>query len=162
MTETEILLIAVIVLAVINIAVGLFKKFNIKPQLKEIENSLLKSDLTLEKTEKSIMEEFRQNRTETNNIARLNREELTRSLDTFSNRFEKNVKDLNDLLKSKHDEMLNHQSDFSRQSAESGRINREELTNNLKSFEIKFTENTKELNELLRQKFSDFSSQQNE
>ena len=87
MTETEILLIVLIALAVLNIAVGLFKKFNIKPQLKEIENSLLKFDFTLEKTEKSIWEEFRHNRTETNEIARISREELANNLKSFESKF---------------------------------------------------------------------------
>jgi len=38
--------------------------------------------------------------------------------------------------------------------------NREELSNSLKSFETQFSDNTKGLNELLRQKFGDLSKQQ--
>jgi len=161
---TETLLIILIALVLVNIVIGLVKKtsIDIKPQLKDIENSMVKFDLTLERTEKSIKDEFQRNRTETNEISKSNREELTKSLESFSNQFEKNVKELNELLKSKHEEIRTQQSDFNKQITDGNKINREELTNSLKSFEVKFTENTKELNELLRQKFSDFSTQQNE
>ncbi len=43
---------------------------------------------------------------------------------------------------------------------ESAKINREELAKSFKSFEDKFSQNIKELNELLRQKFGDFNQQQ--
>ncbi len=40
------------------------------------------------------------------------------------------------------------------------KINREELTSSLKSFEMKFSENIKNLNDLIRQNFGDFNQQQ--
>jgi len=160
----ETLLIALIVLAIVNIAIGLFKKpkIEIKSQLKEIESSMIKFDSTLERTEKSIKDEFQRNRTETNDISKTNREELTKSLEAFSNQFATNVKELNELLKDKYDEMRTQQTEFNKQITEGNKTNRDELTNTLRSFEAKFTENIKELNELLRQKFSDFSTQQAE
>jgi DNA recombination protein RmuC len=160
----ETLLIVLIVLAVANIIVGLVKKskIDIKPQLKGIEDYMIKFDSTLERTEKAIKDEFQRNRTETNEIAKTNREELSKSLESFSNLFEKNVKELNELMKNKYDEMRTQQIEFNKQITEGNKTNREELANNLKSFEAKFTENIKELNEILRQKFNDFSIQQNE
>jgi DNA recombination protein RmuC len=159
----EIMLIILIALVLVNIVIGLVKKLNIdvKPQLKDIENSMVKFELTLDRTEKSIKDEFQRNRTESNEISKSNREELTKSLELFSNQFEKNVKALNELSQNKHDELRTQQSDFNKQITDGNKVNREELTNSLKSFELKFTENIKELNELLRQKFSDFSTQQN-
>ncbi|HUU89126.1 MAG TPA: DNA recombination protein RmuC [Candidatus Glassbacteria bacterium] len=160
----ETLLITLIVLAIVNIAIGLFKKskIEIKSQLKEIESSMIKFDSTLERTEKSIKDEFQRNRTETNDISKTNREELTKSLEAFSSQFAKNVKQLSELLKNKYDEMRTQQTEFNKQITDGNKTNREELTNTLKSFETKFTENIKDLNELLRQKFSDFSTQQTE
>lgn len=160
----ETMLIILIALVLVNIVIGLVKKpkIDIKPQLKDIENSMVKFDSTLDRTEKSFKDEFQRNRTETNDNSKSNREELTKSLESFSTQFEKNVKELNELLKSKYEEMRTQQSDFNKQMTDGNKVNREELTNSLKSFESKFTENTKELNELLRQKFSDFSTQQNE
>lgn len=157
-------LIIIIVLSIINIVVGLLKKpkLDIKSQLKEIENSMLKFDTTLDRTEKSIKDEFQRNRTETNGIAKDNRDELTKSLEAFSNQFEKNVKELNDLLKLKYDEMRAQQIEFNQQITEGIRTNREELGISLKSFEEMFKENIKELNDLLRQKFSDFSKLQSD
>ncbi|MDY0217319.1 MAG: DNA recombination protein RmuC [Bacteroidales bacterium] len=58
--------------------------------------------------------------------------------------------------------MHNQQLDFNKQITEGNTSNREELAKNLKSFEDNFTGNMKDLNELLRQKFSDFSALQNE
>jgi len=161
---TETLLIILIALVLLNIVIGFIKKtrIDIKPQLKDIENLLVKFDLALDRTEKSIKDEFQRNRAETNEISKSNREELTKSLESFSTQFEKNVKELNEMLKSKHEEMRTQQTDFNKQMTDGNKVNREELTNSLKSFESKFTENTKELNELLRQKFSEFSIQQNE
>ncbi|MCF8297865.1 MAG: DNA recombination protein RmuC [Saprospiraceae bacterium] len=161
---TETLLIIMIVLTVANIVIGLIKKskIDLKPELKEIEDSMVKFGSTLERTDKLIKDEFQRNRTETNEIAKINRDELSKSLESFSFQFQKNVKELNELLKGKYDEMHNQQTEFNKQITEGSKLNREELANNLKSFETNFTENIKELNALLRQKFSDFSTQQNE
>ncbi len=161
---TVILLIILIALVLLNIVIGFIKKvkIDIKPQLTDIENSMIRFDLTLDRTEKSIKDEFQRNRAETNDISKSNRDELTKSLESFSTQFEKNVKELNELLKSKYEEMRTQQLDFNKQMMDGNKANREELTNNLKSFETKFTENIRELNELLRQKFSDFSTLQNE
>lgn len=161
---TETLLIVLIVLVFVNILIGWRKKskIDIKPQLKEIEDSMIKFDLTMERTEKSIKDEFQRNRTETHEITKTNRDELSKSLDSFGIQFEKNVRELNKLLKEKYDEMYNQQLDFNKQITEGNTSNREELAKNLKSFEDNFTGNMKDLNELLRQKFSDFSALQNE
>ncbi|MEZ4691252.1 MAG: hypothetical protein R3A12_14265 [Ignavibacteria bacterium] len=69
---TEILLIVVIALAVINLLMLILKKVNldIKPQLKEIEDSMIRIDSALERNEKSIKDEFQRNRTETNEITK--------------------------------------------------------------------------------------------
>ena len=48
------------------------------------------------------------------------------------------------------------------ENSDLSKTNREELFNNLKSFENNFTENIQQLNDLLRQKFMDFSQQQTE
>lgn len=47
-----------------------------------------------------------------------------------------------------------------KENSENAQINREELAGSLKSFEERFSQNIKELNELLRQKFADFNHQQ--
>ncbi len=158
----ETLLITLIILAIINIVIGLKKKvsLDIKPQLKEVEVSILKFDTTLERTEKSIKDEFQRNRTETNEISKTNREELTKSLSSFGEQFSKNVKELNDLLNEKFTKQNQQQIEFNKQTSDSTKANRDELSNSLKSFEVKFSENIKDLNESLRQKFGDFSKQQ--
>ena len=51
---------------------------------------------------------------------------------------------------------------FNKGITEGNVTNREELAKGLKSFEAEFSENTKNLSELLRQKFNDFATQQQE
>ena len=70
----ETILIIIVILLVVNLAVGIFKKpkIEIKSQLKEIEDSLIKFDSKLEHTEKSIRDEFQRDRIETNEITKIN------------------------------------------------------------------------------------------
>lgn len=158
----EILLITLIILAILNIVIGLKKKvsFDIKPQLKEIEESILKFDTTLERTEKSIKDEFQRNRAETSETSKTNREELTKSLNIFGEQFSKNVKEINTLLNEKFEVQNKQQIEFNRQTVESTKENRDELSKSLKAFEDNFSENIKNLNDLLRQNFGDFNKQQ--
>ncbi len=158
----EILLITLVILAIANIVIGLKKKvtLDIKPQLKDIEESILKFDTTLERTEKSIKDEFQRNRSETNDISKTNREELTKSLSLFGEQFSKNVKELNILLNDKFAIQNKQQVEFNKQTSDSTKENRNELSKSLKSFEEKFSENIKNLNDLLRQNFGDFNKQQ--
>ncbi|RLD56610.1 MAG: DNA recombination protein RmuC [Bacteroidetes bacterium] len=158
----ETLLITLIILAIANIVIGLKKKvtLDIKPQLKDVEESILKFDTTLERTEKSIKDEFQRNRSETNGISKTNREELTKSLSLFGEQFSKNVKELNDLLNDKFAIQNKQQVEFNKQTSDSTKENRNELSKSLKSFEEKFSENIKNLNDLLRQNFGDFNKQQ--
>ena len=62
---TELLLIIIIVLVSTNTLILIFKKTNtdIKPQLKEIEDSMIRTDSGIERNEKSIRDEFQRNRT---------------------------------------------------------------------------------------------------
>ncbi|MCB0729130.1 MAG: DNA recombination protein RmuC [Ignavibacteriae bacterium] len=161
---TEILLIVVIALAVINLLMLILKKVNldIKPQLKEIEDSMIRIDSALERNEKSIKDEFQRNRTETNEITKTNREELSKSLESFSNQFEKNVKELNILLSGKYDEMRTQQSEFNKQITDGIKTNREELAKTLDSFGNQFERNVKGLNELLNTKYGEMHLQQTE
>lgn len=135
---TEILLGILILLAIINIVIGLKKKADadIGSQLKEIEIAILKFDDTLERTEKSIRDEFQRNRKETNEISAANREELTKSLNVFGEQFSQNVKDLNELIRQKF-------GDFSKQQ---GEINKQ-ATDNIKGVEITIEKHLKSIRE---------------
>lgn len=159
---TETLLILLVVLAIVNIVIGLKKKvaLDIKPQLNDVEKSILKFDTSLDRTEKSIKDEFQRNRLETNDISKINRDELTKSLSLFSEQFSKNVKELNELLNEKFEVQNRQQVEFNKQTNDSTKANRDELSKSLKSFEENFSDNIKNLNELLRQNFGDFNKQQ--
>jgi DNA recombination protein RmuC len=96
----EILLSILIILVLTNTIITVFKKpkIDLKSELKDIESLMVKFDSTLDRTEKSIKDEFQRNRSENNEISRINREELTKSLNSFSEHFSKNIKDVRDSI----------------------------------------------------------------
>ena len=147
----------------INILITILKKANtetLDDKLKEIEEKISKFDLTLDRTEKSIRDEFQRNRMESNEIAKANRDELTKSLAVFGEQFSTNVKELNILLTDKFTLLNEQQEKYNKNAKEENKVNREELAESLNTFERKFTNNIKDLNELLESKFNNFSDQQ--
>lgn len=94
------LLYIIIILLFINIIITILKKvsLNIKPQLKDIENSIIKFDNSLDKNEKLIKDEFQRNRIENNNSFKIIRDDLTKSLNSFELKFSENVNNLNKLI----------------------------------------------------------------
>ncbi len=90
---TDILLITLIFLAVVNIILLIFKKVkvNIRPQLRELEVAVSKFDVVLDKTSKSIREEFRLNREEGGRQSYISRQELAKSLGSFEEKFKANT-----------------------------------------------------------------------
>jgi DNA recombination protein RmuC len=143
----ETLLITLIVLAVLNIVIGLKKKvsFDIKPQLKEIETSILKFETTIERTEKSIKDEFQRNRKETNDNSKTNRDELTAALNSFGEQFSINVKNLNDLLREKFGDFNKNQIDANKQVTDRIKDVASAIEKNLKSIR---EDNTQQLTEM--------------
>ncbi len=143
----EILLITLIILAIINIVIVLKKKnsLNINPLLKEIEKSILKFDNTLERTEKSIRDEFQRNRKESNEISKTNRDELASSLNSFGDQFSKNVKEFNDLLREKFGDFNKHQVDVNKQVLDNIKGVESTIEKHLKSIR---EDNTQQLNEM--------------
>ena len=132
---TEALLIAIVVLAIINVILILRKRIDIdiKPQMRELEDSIIKFSTSLEHTNKSIKDEFQRIRTETNDISKANREELSKSLKSFEEKFSKNTKDLNDLLRQKFADFSNLQTDIHKQSIENLKDIRETIEKQLKA-----------------------------
>ena len=92
---TDLLLITLIFLAVINIILVLFKKakVDLRPQLKDLETSVSKFDIVLDKSGKNTREEFRLNREENGRQAFKSREELTKSLRSFEINFKSSTAD---------------------------------------------------------------------
>lgn len=143
----ETILTILIILSVIGIGVGLFKKpkIEIKSQLREIEDSMIKFGSAIDRTEKSIKDELQRNRTETNGIAKTNRDELTKSLESFSNQFSRNVKDLNELLRGKYEEMRIRQVESNKQTTDNLKEVKDSVEKQLKAIR---EDNTKQLDEM--------------
>lgn len=141
------LLIILIVLALAGILIALFKKpkVDIKSQLKGVEDMLVKFDLILERTEKSIKDEFQRNRIETNEVAKTSREELSNSLGSFGVQFENNIKSLNDLLKEKFTDFSLRQNEINTQTTQSVKELRLSVETQLKSIR---DDNTTQLEEM--------------
>jgi len=162
MSMSEILLIVLLVLVIVDIGISFFNKTGaeFKARIDGLSSEMSGFGHSLERTEKSVKDEFQRNREEFNQSSKTNRDELTSSLNNFSDQFSRSVKDLNELLKEKFAALNHQQSESNKKTNDENRVNREELSKSLESFEAKFIETTKDLNELLRQKFSDFSNQQ--
>ncbi len=113
----EILLGILILLAIVNLILILRKKvtLDIKPQMKEVESSIFRFETTLDKSDKSIMDEFQRNRKENSETAQSNREELSRSLKSFEDKFGENIKDLNELIRQKF-------GDFNKQQVDNNKL----------------------------------------
>lgn len=147
---TEILLISLIVLAIINFIVALKKdiKVDVKPQLNDFEDR--------------IKSELQRNRAELNDISEKNRKELSESIGAFEKKLTESSDKTNSLLDKKFNQQNESQQNFNKQVSEETKENRTELTKSLSSFENKFSQNIEILNKLLKEKFNDFSLQQTE
>lgn len=147
MNFQEILLIALIILGIINLIVLLFKKqsIDLTPQLKDLETAIVKLEAKLTFIEKSIQEGFQRNRLDANENAKINREELAKSLDLFGVRFEKNVKELNELLNVKHMDLRSQQLEFNKLAIENIKNVQATINNQLKDIR---TDNTRQLDEM--------------
>lgn len=149
MTTEIILLIILIILLAVNLIITLLKKikldFDIEGNFNETKTSLVKFDSTLERTYKSIKDEFQRNRVESNSSAKNQREELTKSLDSFKEGFDNNTKRLNDLLKERFDAFSKQQTEINQESEKRIKEVKETVENQLK--EIR-EDNTKQLNEV--------------
>lgn len=144
---TETLLIVLIILAITNIVIGFVKKpkIDLKPQLKEIEDSIIKFGITLERTENSIKDEFQRNRTETNEISKNNREELAKNLKSFEDKFSENTKDLNELLRQKFTDFATQQTVINKQTTQNVKEVKNSIERDLKTIR---EDNTKQLDEM--------------
>ncbi len=93
---TEILLIVILALVLLNIILGIIRKVSVdvKPQMKEVETSLVRFEATLDRMEKAIRDEFQRNRNESSERAKRNREEQATSMKSFEEKFTSGVKDL--------------------------------------------------------------------
>ena len=149
MTTETILLIVLIILLFLNIIITLFRKikldFNFEENFNATKNSLMKFDSTLAGTDKSMKDEFQRNREESNTSARNQREELTKSLDSFKEGFDNNTKRLNDLLKERFETFSKQQTEINQESEKRIKEVKETVENQLK--EIR-EDNTKQLNEV--------------
>jgi DNA recombination protein RmuC len=93
----EILLYGVMALQ-ISILLILYRKDKNKDILSNIKNAILRFDNSLDRNEKAIKDEFQRSRKEYQDTAKMNRDELNKSLNSFSIKFEENSKALNDII----------------------------------------------------------------
>ncbi len=143
------LLIVLIILVAINLVVILKKKleldFDIEESYRQTKNALIKFDNSLEKSEKTMKDEFQRNREESNNSAKNSREELSNSLNNFKEGFDKNTKQLNEFIHERFDTFNKKQSEINVESEKRIKEVRQTIENQLK--EIR-EDNTRQLNEM--------------
>lgn len=139
--------IIIIALIIVNILVSVFKKprVDIKPQLKTLEESMIKFDSTIDKMERLLKDEFHRNRAESNDMAKNSRDELSKSLRSFEEKFSENTRDLKELLRQNF-------GDFSKQQSELNRLNTENIKEVKQTVEKQLNsirdDNTRQLDEM--------------
>jgi DNA recombination protein RmuC len=118
---------------------------DIKPQMKEVESSMLRVETSLEKNEKTLKDEFERNRRENQESAQASRQELSKSLQSFEDKFALNIKELNELVRQQFGDFNKLQIDNNKQSADHIKVIQESIEKQLKSIQ---EDNTKQLNEM--------------
>lgn len=146
MTEI-ILLVVLIIVAIVNIVLTLFRKQknSDEKKIENLEKMFVKFEASLEHNERLIKDEFQRNRRETGETAKANREELSKSLESFSLQFSKNIKELNELLRQKFGDFIQQQENISKQTTDNVKEVRETIERNLLLIR---DDNTKQLDEM--------------
>lgn len=144
---TEILLGILILLAIVNLVLVLRKRasVDIRPQMREVEASMLRFENSLEKNEKTLKDEFERNRRENLESAQVNRQELSKSLLSFEEKFALNIKELNELIRQKFGDFNQTQIQNNKQSTDHIKALQDTIEKHLKSLQ---EDNSKQLNEM--------------
>jgi len=144
---TEILLGILILLAIVNVVLALRKRkpADSGPQLKEVETSILKFQTVLEKSERTAKDEFERNRRENQESAKANREELTKALLSFEQKFAAHIKGIQETIEK---QLLSIRDDNAKQLNEMRRTVDEKLQTTL---EKRLGESFKQVSERLEQ-----------
>ena len=108
-------------------------------------DTLLKFGLQLDQTDKQIKDDFQRNRDENQGAFKRQREELTKSLSTFEERFENNSRRLNDLLKERFTALNEKQNQLNLDAEKRLKEVREAVEKELKELR---EDNSKQLNEV--------------
>jgi len=144
---TEILLGILILLTIVNVVITILSRRSADsgPKLKEVETSILKFESALEKSERTLKDEFERNRRESQESAKSGREELTRALRSFEEKFASNIKELNELIRQKFGDFNKQQIDNNKLATDHIKGIQENIEKQLLSIR---DDNTKQLNEM--------------
>ena len=144
---TEILLGILILLALVNLIL-VFRKggsVDIKPQMKEVESSMLRVETSLEKNEKTLKDEFERNRRENQESAQASRQELSKSLQSFEDKFALNIKELSELIRQRFGDFNQQQINNNKQATDHIKAIQDTIEKQLRSIQ---EDNSKQLNEM--------------
>ncbi len=144
---TEILLGILILLALVNLLFVLRnrKSADPGPQLKEVETSILKFQTVLEKSERTAKDEFERNRRESLESAKAGREELSKALLSFEQKFSSYTKGIQETIEK---QLVSIRDDNAKQLNEMRRTVDEKLQTTL---EKRLGESFKQVSERLEQ-----------
>lgn len=146
-TMTEILLGILLFLALVNLLLLLrnWRSGEGGADQKELGASLVKFETVLERNERTLKDEFERNRRENLETAKTNREELSRSLHSFEEKFAANIKELNELIRQKFGDFNKQQIDNNKQAADHMKLIQDSIEKHLKHIR---EDNTTQLNEM--------------
>jgi DNA recombination protein RmuC len=140
---TEILLMVVLILLVVNIILTLAKKANNQPGL--LASELNKANAEITRIDPLIRSEFSRNRDEMQRGAKDTREELSNSFKSFEEKFTGNVKDFNELQRQKFNDLVIKQEQLKNETETKLEKIRETIEKKLQTLQ---EENTRKLEEM--------------
>jgi DNA recombination protein RmuC len=145
MTTALLILLIILLLIVILLISRIFSQIKNPVQIISVKESLAIFGNNLDKINSSMREEFQRNREESSKIAKDNRDELQKSLESFDIRLSGNIKDLNE------NQRLNSESSMNRAREQAANIElrlekmRETIENKLKEIQ---TDNSVKLEQM--------------
>lgn len=143
----EMLLIALVVLAVLNLVLQLRKSGSgdAAARLAAIEEALIGFKSVLDHTQKNLADEFQRNRMESARSFKESREELAQSLSSFSGDNKTNNAYLNQLIRQKFADFSKQQLEINQQTARNIKEVKDTIEQQLKAIRA---DNTQQLNEM--------------
>lgn len=155
MTIVLLSLIIAFSLIIIFISIRIFIQLKNPVQIESVKESLAIFGSNLDKINNSMKDEFQRNREESSKVAKDNRDELQKSLESFDNRLSGNIKDFNE------NQRINFESSVNRSKEQAANIEarlekmRETIENKLKEIQTDNSVKLEQMRETVNEKLQE-------
>lgn len=155
MNTTLLIVLSAVVLISIYLLIRILNRVNNPLQMNSVKEALAIFGSNLDKINSSMREEFQRNREESGRMAKDNRDELQKSLESFDNRFSGNIKEFNE------NQRINFESSMNRAKEQAQNIEsklekmRETIENKLKEIQTDNSAKLEQMRETVNEKLQE-------